>query len=240
VPHETFVNARPVAQSMMRVDPREIERAPVGRAVAAEPVRTSVVGAGRPVNVRPPAAVVSRTVVAVRAPAAPPRSIEQRQAQSGGHLNEQALVRPAGPARPAPSSGNQGGRSQEGFRPFTQPNGPNSQMRPAPRSDEQQGSAEPPNRNTPQQNRSFEPPQNREPAQREAPQSQMRRSPEEAHPLVRPTPPVQERSPQHEQQQEQKFNQWRQQRPNPPASQQRAPESRPQPQRQERPAKKGH
>jgi hypothetical protein len=240
VPHEAFVNARPVAQSMMRVDPREVERAPVTRAVAAEPVRTSVVGAGRPVKVRPPAAVVSRPVVAVRTPAAPPRSIEQRQAAVGGRLNEEAVVHPAGSARPAPTS--QGGRSQEGFRPFTQPNAPNGQMRPAPRTYEQQGTAEQPNRNTPQQNRSFEPPQNRQQTQQESPQaqSQMRRAPEESHPLVRPTPPVQERSPQQERQQEQKFNQWRQQRPSPAPSQKRAPQSRPQPQRQERPAKKGH
>ena len=236
VPHETFVNARPVAQSMMRVDPREIERAPVTRAAAAEPVRTSVVGAGRPVNVRPPAAVVSRPVVAVRTPVAPPRSIEQRQAQSGGHLNEQALVRPAGPARPAPA--NQGGQSQEGFRPFTQPNAPNSQMRPAPRTYEQQGSAQEPNRNTAGPNRTFEPPNSRGQNERELPppSSQMRPAP---HPLVRPTPPEREPSPQVERQKEEKFNQWRQQRPSPPPSQ-RQPEARPQPQRQERPSKKGH
>jgi hypothetical protein len=235
VPRDVFVNARPVAKSMLRVDPKEVERAPVTRGVAAEPVRASVIGAGRPVNVRPPAAVVRRTVVAVRTPQAPPRSIEQRQAQVGGHLNEQVLVRPAGPARPAP--GSQGERSQDGFRPFTQPN--NNQMRPAPRNQEQRGNAEEGNRNAAQPNRTFEPPQNREQGQREPGQPQMRRSPEEAHPLVRPTPPVQQRSPQHEQQQEQKFNEWRQRRPSPPPSQQRAPESRPQPQRQERPPKKG-
>lgn len=235
VPHETFVNARPVAQSMMRVDPREVERAPVARAVAAEPVRASVVGAGRPVSVRPPAAVVSRPVVAVRTPPAPPRSIEQRQTELGGHLNEQALVRPAGPSRPAPSPASQGGRSQEGFRPFTQPNAPNSQMRPAPRSYEQQGSAGEADRIPQQQNRGFEPPVNRGENQREYPQSQMRPEP---HPLVRPTPPVQQRSPQQERQQEEKFNQWRQQRPTPPPPQQRAPESRPQ--RQERPSNRGH
>ncbi len=240
VSHDAFVNARPVAQSMMRVDPREVERAPVSRVVAAEPIRTSVVGAGRPVNVRPPSAVVSRTVVAVRAPPAPPRSIEQRQAQSGGRLNEQSLVRPAGPVRPAPSPASQGGRAQEGYRPFTQPNTPNSQMRPAPRTYEQQGSAEEANRNTQPQNRNFEPPENRGQTQGSVPQpqSQMRRAPEEAHPLVRQTPPVQQRTPQQEQQQEQKFNQWRQQRPSPPPSQQRAPESRPQPQRQDKPAKR--
>jgi len=104
VNHDTFVNARPVARNMERVDQRQLASAPVARAVAAEPVRTSVVGPGRPVQNRPPAAVMQRKVVAVRTPPPPPRPIEQRQAQAGGHLNEQALVRPAGPARPAPTS----------------------------------------------------------------------------------------------------------------------------------------
>ena len=123
VSHDAFVNARPVAQNIMRVDPREIAAAPVSHVVAAEPVRTSVFGAGRPASVRPPAAVISRPVVAVRTPPPPPRPIEQRQAQAGGHLNQQALVRPAGPAQPAQT--NQGGRpaaTQEGFRPFTPSN----------------------------------------------------------------------------------------------------------------------
>jgi hypothetical protein len=234
VSHDTFVNARPVARSMMRVDAHEVERAPVTRVVSAEPARTSVVGAGRAVNARPPAAVVSRTVVALRTPPAPPRSIEQRQAQFGGRFNEQALVRPAGPARPAPVG------SQEGFRPFGPPHNPNRQMRPtAPtRSYEQQGNAEEANRNQ-QPNRNVEPPTDRGLNERAIPQSQsqMRRSPEEAHPLVRPTPPVQQRTPQQERQQEEKFNQWRQQRPSPPPSQ-RQPQSRPQPQHQERPSKK--
>ena len=85
----------------MKVDQRELAAAPVSHVVAAEPIRSSVVGAGRPVNVRPPTAVLSRPVVAVRTPPAPPRPIEQRQAQAGGHLNQQVLVRPAGPSQPA-------------------------------------------------------------------------------------------------------------------------------------------
>ena len=68
VSHDAFVNARPVAQNIMRVEAREVVAAPVTRAVAVEPVRTSVIGAGRPVSVRPPAAVISRPVVAVRTP----------------------------------------------------------------------------------------------------------------------------------------------------------------------------
>ena len=73
VSHDTFVNARPVARNVMRVDEKELVSAPISHMANAEPIRTSVVGAGRPVNVRPPAAVLSRPVVAVRTPPALPR-----------------------------------------------------------------------------------------------------------------------------------------------------------------------
>src|SRR5579863_8783191 len=157
VSHDAFVNARPVAQNVMRVDQRELAAAPVGLVAAVEPVHMSVVGSGRPVSVRPPAAVISRPVVAVRTPPPPPRPIDQRQAQAGGHLNEQALVRPAGPARPAPAA-NQAVRpepAQPGFRSFTPPNsGANSNPNSAnpqvrqmpntqPRTFEQQGNPQP-------------------------------------------------------------------------------------------------
>ena len=237
VSHDTFVNARPVAGNVMRVDPKEIASAPVSHIAHAEPIRTSVIGAGRPVSVRPPAAVISRPVVAVRTPPPPPRSMEQRQVQAGGHLNEQALVRPVGPAQPAPT--NQ--RPQEGFKPFTQPNGGNNQVRPMqptpPRTYEQQGTPQPENRNAPPQGN-----RNPQPANREfrPPQQEQTRPPiQETHPLVRPTPPVQQRSPQQEQQQEQKFNQWHQERPAAPPPAPR-PAPRPPEPKQEKPSKKGH
>jgi hypothetical protein len=229
VSHGSFVNARPVAQNMMKVDAREIAAAPITHVVAAEPIRASVIGGGRPASVRPPAAVISRTVVAVRTPPPPPHPIEQRQAQAGGHLNQQAVVRPVGAAQPAQM--NAGGRptptpTKDGFRPFTQPDSGNSQVRQMPqtqpRTYEQQGTPEP--ENTPRQDST-----NAQPANRPASQS--------THPLVRPAPPVQERSPQQEQQQEQKFNQWHQQRPAPPPAQ-KAP-SRPSEPKQEKPSKKG-
>jgi hypothetical protein len=56
VSHDTFVNARPVAGNVMRVDAKEIASAPVSHIAHAEPIRTSVIGAGRPISVRPPAA----------------------------------------------------------------------------------------------------------------------------------------------------------------------------------------
>ena len=244
VSHEAFVNARPVAQNIMRVDQREVAAAPISRVAGAEPIRTSVIGAGRPVPVRPPAAVLNRPVVAVRTPPPLQRPIDQRQAQAGGRLNEQSLVRPAGPSRPAPAM-TQTQRpqpTQDGFRPFSQPNNggnqANNQVRQMPntqpRTFEQQGNAQenaqPENRNVPQNrmqptNRDFHAPtQPSQPVQ------------QETHPLVRPTPPVQERTPQQEQQQEQKFNQWHQQRPTPPPPQPRQQPRAPEP-KQEKPKK---
>jgi len=255
VSHDAFINARPVNQNLMRVEQHEVVSAPVTRNVVAEPVRTSVIGAGRPVSVRPPAAIVSRPVVAVRTPPPPQHSIEQRQQQFGGHLNEQSLVRPVGPARPAPVNEegrvqppvNQSGRaqqpSQDGFRPFSAPNsGNNPQVRTMPNTQprvyEQQGSAQPETRN-PQPELRNQQTENRN----ETPQNRMqqpnrqfqesRQNPPETHPLVRPAPPVQERTPQQEQQQEQKFNQWHEQRQaTPPPSRSSEPkpqQSRPEP-----------
>ena len=245
VSRDAFVNARPVAQNIMRVDAREVVSAPVSRAAGAEPVRSSVVGAGRPVTHQPPSAIVSRPVVAVRTPPAPPRPIAERQAQAGGRLNEQSLVRVAGPSQPARP--NQGGRpvpNQEGFRPFTAPNGNNPQVHQMPntqpRTLEQQGSSETENHNA-------QPPQNREqPTNRDFRESQQQgnrtgQAPRQSSPLVRPAPPVQQRTPQQEQQQEQKFNQWHQQQqrqaspPPQPKQQARPPEPK-----QEKPSKKGH
>ncbi|HTS38760.1 MAG TPA: DUF6600 domain-containing protein [Candidatus Solibacter sp.] len=260
VSHDTFVNARPVARNIMRVDAKEVVAAPVSRVVGAEPIRTSVVGAGRPVSVRPPAAVISRQVVAVRTPVAPPRPIEQRQAAAGGRLNEQSLVRPVGPSQPAQMHEN-GGRpqqqpNQEGFRPFTQPNGgnnQNSQVRQMPntqpRTFEQQGSSQGTtqndNRNMGNRNMgnpNTEQPENRnQPGNREfrPPVSQERNPVQETHPLVRQAPPVQERTPQQEQQQERKFNEWQQQRPAPAPPQHQAPPPRSEPAKSSPPPKKG-
>jgi hypothetical protein len=229
VSHETFVNARPAAQNIMRVEPRELAAAPVTHVVPVEPVRQSVFGAGRPTPAKPPATVISRQVVAVRTPPTPPRPIEQRQAQAGGHLNQQTLVRPVMPAQGTP--GNQGTRtqpvqSQEGFRPFTPPAGGNTQVKQLPqqprRTVEMQGTPEPENRsvqsgenrNVQTENRNAQPEQNSRPTQ-------------PTHPLVRATPPVEERNPQNEQQQEQKFHTWQQQRAASPPPAPRQQNSRP-------------
>ena len=220
VSHDAFVNARPVAQNILRVEPRELAVAPVTHVVAVEPVRQSVIGAGRLAAVRPPAVVMSRPVVAQRTPPPPPRPIEQRQVQAGGHLNQQPLVR----QEPATRA----------YQP-TQPGQPQvKQTQPAPRVYEQQGTPPAEKQNEPQ-TRAAQPAPRNEPGYR-AQQNQA--APVQAHPLVRPAPPVQERSPQQEQQQAQKFSTWQQQRP--AAAQPREssrPSAAPTP-KEEKPAKK--
>jgi hypothetical protein len=237
VSHNAFVNARPVAQNTMRVDRKELEAAPVSHIAPVEPVRASVLGAGRAAPVRPPAAVMSRQVVAQKTPPPPPRPLEQRQAQAGGRLNQQPLVRQEMPRQETVPQGTQssrsgqpnrdGERSQEGFRPFTQPNSGNNQVRqlpqPPPRTMEEQGTPPPENRSTRPAEGRNEPSGNQNsrpftPPQREA-------QPQATHPLVRPAPAEQERSPQQEREEEQKYHQWQQQRPAAPPPQRQ--ESRP-------------
>ncbi len=150
VSHDTFVNARPVARNIVKVDQREIESAPVSHMVAAEPVRSSVVGAGRPVSVKPPAAVISRPVVAVRTPPPPPRPIEQRQAEAGGRLHEQqSIVRPVGRAQPA--------QLEQG--PHQAPPPPQQQGRPAQQQAEHQPAQQQAEHQPAQQQNRPEPPQ---------------------------------------------------------------------------------
>jgi hypothetical protein len=251
VSHETFVNARPVGRNVLSVPARELASAPVSHTVAAEPARGSVLGAGRVVARKPPAAVTSRPVVALRTPAPMPRSFDQKQAQAGGHLNQsssgQSLVRQEAPGRPVPA--NQGRKqpqtqTEDGFRPFGQTSGGNSNVaKPQPRAYEQQGPSEPErntqpqpgNRNSQTENRPAQPSSGFHPPQ----ENERPAAPEWSHPLAKPVPPVQERNEQrqerNEQQKEQKFNNWQQQRPAPAPRQEQ--HSAPPP-RQEKPSKK--
>jgi hypothetical protein len=237
VSHDTFVNARPVARNVVSVPARELATAPVSHMVAVEPARTSVLGAGRPVPNRPPAAVLSRPVVALRTPAPMPRSFDQKQAQAGGHLNQQSLVRQEPPGRPVPVTRPAPQQSQDGFRPFGQANGGNnSQPKPQPRVWEAQGTPEP-EKSAPPENRNAQAgPENRgaQPSGGFRPPQQSERQPaqEWSHPLAKPAPPVEERN---EQQKEQKFSDWQQQRPAPAPKP--AQHSSPPP-KQEKPSKK--
>jgi hypothetical protein len=105
VSHDTFVNARPVGRNVVAVQPREIANAPIGRMSGVEPVRGSVMGAGKPTTVAPPRTVINRQVVAQHAPVQPPVPFGQRQ--------DKLMVRPVAPV------------NQQAGRPVAQPTNAN-------------------------------------------------------------------------------------------------------------------
>jgi hypothetical protein len=90
VSHDTFVGGGMVARNVVNVSARDLANAPVDRGgPAAEPVRASVVGAeARPAEHRPPANVVSRTTVTVRTPAQPQTFHGNGAAPPGGNAPE--------------------------------------------------------------------------------------------------------------------------------------------------------
>jgi hypothetical protein len=100
VSRDAFVNGQSAARNVMPVPSRELAAAPVSNALAVEPVRSSVLGAGKAVANKPPAAAMNRQVVALRTPAPMPRSLGQSsvvQSPIG-----QTLVRQQAPGRPVP------------------------------------------------------------------------------------------------------------------------------------------
>jgi len=99
VSRETFVNARPVNRNLAQVNARELEQAPVTHEVAAQPARASVIGAGAPARVKPPAAVENRRVIATRNPTPPRAPFEQRQQQAAANVKTEPM-RPNAPAEP--------------------------------------------------------------------------------------------------------------------------------------------
>lgn len=234
VSRDTFVNARPVAGNVVSVSARELASAPVSHAVAAQPVRASVVGEGGVAVSKPPAVVTNRQVVAVRTPAPMPRSFEQQRANEAA---QQSLVRQQAPGRPVQTSPqtNRQAQSDQGFRPFTPPSGSNNQGH-ATRVWEAQGTPEPerPASNQaansisrPNGNPGLPQPSGQQPAQ------------QWSHPLAKPAPPVSERNEQQQKEQEQKFSNWQQQKSSSPPPQ-RQQNSHPSAQNHESTPKKGH
>ncbi|MFZ0321846.1 MAG: DUF6600 domain-containing protein [Candidatus Sulfotelmatobacter sp.] len=139
VSRDTFVNARPVARNVFSVPERELAMAPVAHVAAVEPVRASFLGAGRLVATRPPAAAISRPVVALRTPA--------------GASQSSSLVRQVAPGRPvAAAPVTRQSHSDDGFRSFDSANDGNGHTKTQPRVWEAQGTPEP-ERSAPAQSR---------------------------------------------------------------------------------------
>ena len=214
VSHDTFVNARPVAQNIAKVDPRQIENAPVVRNVPVQPARQSVMGAGRPAAFHPPASVVNRQVVATRTPTPPRAPFEQRQTAMNVKTETPGQPQPMRPNEPA-ARGNSAPRPNE---PAARPTEPSRTEEPAVRNNN-----EPPRPSEPANNRPEARPEN--PRTTEPPRQAENTSPQPSrpeptvprppamsgHPLVRPAPPVQDR-PEFQKNEAQKFNNWQQQR----------------------------
>jgi hypothetical protein len=222
VSHETFANARPVQANIARVNQREIENAPVVRSIPVQPVRQSVMGAGRPDSAKPPATVINRQVVATRQPPPPRAPLGQ------GHLAE-PNVRTETPGqaqatRPEQAAQPQAAKSEPASRPTEtpRPQPPTMQANQPPHPQVPSTAANNHPTGSPNVPRPVAPqPQTSRPAepmgQYSAPHPPAAQN---GHPLVRPAPPVQE-NPQHQQNEQAKFNAWEQQRQSPAP---RAPE----------------
>jgi hypothetical protein len=231
VSHDTFVNARPVSQNIAKVDPKQLENAPVAREVAAQPARQSMMGAGRPAAVKPPAAVMNRQVVATRTPPAPRPSFEQRQPAMNVKTETPGQADPARAANDPAGRGNEAPRAQ----PAPQANEPARTEMPINRNNET-ARPEAPTNNRPETAPKAEAPREAEPARSTEPSrpeppaaNNVPHSPAmQGHPLVRQAPPVQER-PEHQSNEAQKFNAWQQQRerssPRPSAPRPSAPKA---------------
>jgi len=155
VSHDTFVNGRSVARNVMPVPPRELAAAPVSNALAVEPSRSSAFGAGKPVANKPPEAVISRPVVALRTPAPLPRSngsaagsasigsAAAGPASAGQNSMGQGLVRQQPPGRPVPVTRPMQLPTQTGFHTVVEKETEGSPAKTQPRVWEEQGTAVP-------------------------------------------------------------------------------------------------
>jgi hypothetical protein len=145
VSQDAFVNGRSVARNAMLVPSKELAAAPVSNALTVEPARSSVFGAGRPVANEPPAAVMSRPVVALRTPVEMPRTIgaSSGSAPSGQNSIAQGLVRQQSPGRPVPVTRPTQSQTQAGFHTAVEKETEGSPARTEPRVWEEQGSPAP-------------------------------------------------------------------------------------------------
>jgi hypothetical protein len=233
VSHDTFVNARPVAQNVVRVPERDIAQAPVMHSVALQPVRQSAIGAGKPA-VAPPRPVQTRQVVALRSPAPPATPLEKR--------TDPLIARPVPAPRPGASSvparpaetGNARGNA-----PAERPEAAVS--RPPVNNPGERPEAAVPRPPAPNQGRSAPevsrapapaPPAGRGPMwQTNRPRPEPTPQQGWSHPLVKPAPPVQPKSEQQAREEEGKFQNWQRQQPARPAPARSEPAKRNEPPR---------
>jgi hypothetical protein len=207
VSRETFVNARPVARNVVQISPRELADAPVTHLAQVQPVKASVLGAGAPAQARPPLAIMNRRVIARRSPAPPVPPFEQRQNSVNPRPSEPAKIN-RGERTPGQIEVPRPEDSRAAPRPPAVPQ--QEQSRDAPR----QPNPRPlePSRSQPLTRTRAQETVRPEPAPHPQESMQAMR-PQEAwnHPLAKPAPPVEEKSPAQMREEENKFNGWQQQ-----------------------------
>jgi hypothetical protein len=195
VPHETFVNARPVAHNVINVPSRELDSAPISRAIQITPERTSVYGTGNRNAPHPPAQAINRPVVVKQTPPPAPSHFEQPQiARPDRPPNEAKPQRVTPPQRAEPSQ-----RPPRQVAPPPQAEPPQrqpEQVTPPPQAEPPQ---RPPRQVTPPPK--VEPPQTTSPQVKPDQQRETRTAPtlpnqgaeksrQGSRPLVKPAPPV--------------------------------------------------
>jgi hypothetical protein len=107
VSQDAFVHARPVARNAVQLSPREIEQAPVAHTLAANPTRSSSIGAASPAIAVPPVPVAHRPVIANRIPFSPApqpsfSNIESEQIAAGNNGSAMAPAAVNGRQIPRP------------------------------------------------------------------------------------------------------------------------------------------
>ncbi|MGD0839817.1 MAG: DUF6600 domain-containing protein [Candidatus Acidiferrales bacterium] len=197
VAHDTFVGGRDVSRNVVNVPERDLASAPVNRAgPAAEPTHASVIGESRVSTARPPATVVSRTTVAVRAPAKPQTFHSNGAATTGGQPGQ-------GYRPPSQQGGMQSAPPQNGEGRGNEPNnGRGNVEQPAPQP-EQRPAPQPEERPAPQPEERPAP----QPEQRPAPPPEPPRA-QTPSPTARSAPPVRQPTPQEQQSDTAKQQGW--------------------------------
>ena len=102
VPHETFVNARPVARDVLNVPERELASAPVTREIQIAPERTSVYGAGNRNAPHPQERTMNRPVVINKTPPPAPNHFEQPQITRPDRPANRTVPQPTAPQQVQP------------------------------------------------------------------------------------------------------------------------------------------
>ena len=207
VSRDTFVNAQPVARNVVSLPAKELAAAPVSASVAVKPVRASAIGAGTPGKIKPPDAMMSRQVVALRTPLPMPPSFES-EAKSAGHPNQTQLVRqqPAGTPITMPNQGIRQTQTHDGFRSFAAGAAENNQPRTQPVVWEEQGDPQPPRESQSQQQHVPQPAGSR-PAQ-----SKQQSLQPSSHPPAKTAAPAQNKPPAQTKpdEQQEKYSSWHQ------------------------------